>query len=109
MEQMKQKITTFYEALITLEDSIALYDEYKKKFHDIPTRENERLFKGMRDSIIQRFEYCTDFFWKILKLYLEDIEKVVLPSYSPREIIREAVTIKMISEREGSPRNFISL
>ena len=52
--------------------------------------------------MIQRFEYCTDLLWKLLKIYLEDIEKVDLPTYSPRGIIRQAVSIKTISEEQGS-------
>ena len=98
---MNQKLTTIHEALETLKESIELFREYEKIASDEPTRRNEQLFLGMRDSMIQRFEYCTDLFWKLLKVYLEEVEKVDIPTLSPRGVVRETVKVKTITESEG--------
>ena len=101
MEAITQKIKTFLEALATLEEGVKLFYEYNDLFDKEPTEKNEQLLRSMRDSMIQRFEYCTDLFWKITKIYLEDVEKVVLSVNSPRGVLREAVKTKILSETEG--------
>ncbi|HSC25311.1 MAG TPA: HI0074 family nucleotidyltransferase substrate-binding subunit [Candidatus Babeliales bacterium] len=101
MERINKKITLFLEALKTLEEGIALFYEYKIILDKQTTDKNEQLFTSMRDSMIQRFEYCTDLFWKLVKVYLEDVERIDLPVNSPRAILREAVKARILSEREG--------
>ena len=101
METVNKKIIVFSDALQTLEESVELFYEYKNIFDKQPTERNGRLFHSMRDSMIQRFEYCTDLFWKVAKIYLENIEKIDLPVNSPRVILREAVTARILSELEG--------
>jgi nucleotidyltransferase substrate binding protein (TIGR01987 family) len=101
MAQINQKLKVISDALDTLQKSINLYKEYKAIFNEFPNNKNEQFFMAMRDSMIQRFEYCVDLFWKVLRFYLEEIEKVTLPSYSPRGVIRETVKIKTLSEAEG--------
>jgi len=101
MERIKNKIAVFLEALATLHEGISLFDKYEDIFSRKATLENEQLFKAMRDSAIQRFEYCADLFWKIVKIYLEDIEKIHLSINSPRAILREAVIARLLSELEG--------
>ena len=51
--------------------------------------------------MIRRFKFCTDLFWKTLKLYLEKTEKIDVSINSPRGIIREATKARVISEEEG--------
>ncbi|MCG2724884.1 MAG: nucleotidyltransferase substrate binding protein [Elusimicrobia bacterium] len=41
----------------------------------------------VRDSAIQRFEFCADLAWKTLKAYLE--EKKGLVSHSPKDCFRQ--------------------
>lgn len=101
MERINEKIADYLDALKTLQDSVELFYEYKKLFEKDSTDRNERLFTSMRDSMIQRFEYCTDLLWKVLKLYLEEIEKIDLPINSPRIIVREAVAARILTESEG--------
>ncbi len=102
MERISEKITDYLDALKTLQKGVELFYEYKKVFEIEPTEKNEYLFASMRDSMIQRFEYCTDLFWKVLKLYLEEVENIDVPINSPRVIIREAVTARILTESEGS-------
>ena len=101
METVNQKLTVLFEALETLVKGIALFNKYEDIVIVSSTEENEELLVATRDSMIQRFEYCTDLFWKTLKLYLEDTEKIDVSINSPRGIIREATKAKVISEDEG--------
>ncbi len=65
------------------------------------TQSDKELFITARDSMIQRFEYCSDLLWKIIKMYLEEIEKINLQITSPRGIVREAIKINVIKEKDG--------
>ena len=91
----------FLKALKTLEDSIELFGQYESFFIEKSTQKNRQLFLAMRDSMIQRFKYCTHLFWKVLKVYLEDVEKIALETFSPRGVVRDAVKARLISEDEG--------
>jgi nucleotidyltransferase substrate binding protein (TIGR01987 family) len=73
----------FSEALRTLEEVIVLY-----KIGD----------NIIRDSMIQRFEYTVEAFWKMLKSYLHE-EKGV-ESTTPKSIIRECRNTGLLSEEE---------
>ncbi len=101
MEKVTKKIAVLGDALETLRDSIDLFRECEATAIKNPTPRNKKFALGMRDSVIQRFEYCTDLFWKVLKFYLEDIEKVAVGVASPRGVIRAAVTARVIIEAEG--------
>ncbi len=101
MGKIEQKLNTFLEALETLKEGIGLFREYQSLVSKNASQKNEQLFVAVRDSIIQRFEYCTDLFWKLLKTYLEEVEKVEVTTNSPRGIVRTAVQVKIISEDEG--------
>lgn len=101
METVNQKLMSLFEALETLAEGIQLFDEYADIAIASPTIRNEKVALGMRDSVIQRFEYCTDLFWKSLKFYLEITEKIDVTINSPRGIIREATKAKFLSEDEG--------
>ena len=91
MENIKKKLATLQSALDTLKDGIERVD--------IAYEEKEGWELTARDSMIQRFEYCTDLLWKMLKVYLEEVENVKLESTSPKGIIREAVQIRILSEQ----------
>ncbi len=102
MAKVNEKLKVMQEALGTLKESIPLFKEYKKKYENEPNKVNEQLMEATRDSMIQRFEYCTDLLWKLFKIYLEEVEKIALTSTSPRGIIRESVSIRAIPEKEGN-------
>jgi nucleotidyltransferase substrate binding protein (TIGR01987 family) len=102
VEKVIEKIADFLEVLKTLEDILKVFFEYKALYTAHPTEKNEQFFLIVRDATIQRFEYCTDFIWKVLKVYLEDVEKVHVESFSPRAVVRETVSAGFISESEGS-------
>jgi nucleotidyltransferase substrate binding protein (TIGR01987 family) len=54
----------------------------------------------IRDSIIKRFEYCIDSFWKFLKIYLEEIQKIDVKLASPREILRLSLQDDVVTKAE---------
>jgi nucleotidyltransferase substrate binding protein (TIGR01987 family) len=99
MEKINEKILDFLKALKTLEEGIELFDKYENILNEKFTHENEQLLKSMRDSLIQRFEYCTDFFWKLAKVYQES-EGINLSINSPKFILREAVKVRILSEAD---------
>ena len=101
MEEVKKKIKTLLDALKTLQDGIEYFYECEQAFDNSPDKHNERAFLSARDSIIQRFEYCIDLFWKVIKVCL-DSEKIDIPIVSSRGIIREAVRARFLSEDEGT-------
>ena len=97
MAKIAQKLVVIEKALASLKRSVFLYEKVKTSI--LPGNEENLLMA--RDSMIQRFEYCTDLLWKVLKLYMEEIEKVNLEIVSPRGVIREVVKSKLLSEVEG--------
>jgi len=52
----------------------------------------------VRDATIQRFEYCFEITWKLLKEYLKSKEGIVCTS--PKSCFREAFSIKILSKEE---------
>lgn len=102
MERVVEKITDFLDALKTLEDILKVFNEYKNIYASHPTAKNEQFFLIVRDATIQRFEYCTDLIWKVLKIYLEDVEKGLVESFFPRGVIRAVLNGGFISEPEGT-------
>lgn len=49
----------------------------------------------LRDSKIQRFEYCSELFWKMLRLYL--LQEKGLKITAPKEILRQCHIEKLFS------------
>lgn len=93
MERLTLKITIFCKALKTLEDSFTVLEKARKN-HDTT------FIMSAQDSVIKRFEYSYDFFWKIIKLYLE--EKYNLSDInSPRSVFRASVKQGLCTEAEG--------
>ncbi len=58
-----------------------------------------RYYDNFRDSVIQRFEYSIDGFWKYLNLYLVGRGVQVKPA-TPKVVFRELFKINLISEEE---------
>jgi nucleotidyltransferase substrate binding protein (TIGR01987 family) len=92
MEKIKDRYNTALQTLITLKEALD-----KLKSGKVP----EEYIIEVRDSVIQRFEYSIDTFWKFLKVYLQDHLKVTLEATVPRAIIREALTANLLSEQDS--------
>lgn len=52
----------------------------------------------IRDSIIQRFEYSVELFWKMIKEYLYEYENIEVKS--PNQTIREGRNVNIFTETE---------
>ena len=64
-----------------------------------PKVDYEDEYRTYRDSVVQRFEYTIDLFWKYLKNYLE-VAQVVTGLKIPSEVMREAFSLRLLSEEE---------
>lgn len=84
MTKLENKYTAFNTALERLKEAIDLYNE----------QENPVLL----DGTIQRFEFCVELGWKLLKEYLE-FEKIG-EFNSPRSTIKECFSIGLIEDAE---------
>lgn len=100
MEKINQKMAALSDAFKSLHKSIELFYEYTHLFTHEPLEKNKDLLMSMRDSMIQRFEYSTDLFWKVIKIYLEE-QGINVPIISPRAILREGIRVRLLSEHEG--------
>lgn len=93
MERLKESLFYLDKALQTLDDSFEVVEIAKQIG-------NDKLLQATYDSMIQRFEYCYENFWKFLKLYLKimyDLDEI----HSPKGIFREWVKIKLCTEHQG--------
>ncbi len=71
------------------------------KKSDLTEHEALRRCNAFRGNVTQSLEFCTEGFWKYLKIILEDVEKVPLSSTTPRSITRTAVEHRLIDEEEA--------
>lgn len=90
MESLEYRYEDALDALATLKEVL----EY------IENPEYEAMYKVLRDSCIQRFEYSIDTFCKLLRLYLQDRRKVVFEIISPRATIKAAFDEALIEKAE---------
>jgi nucleotidyltransferase substrate binding protein (TIGR01987 family) len=96
-----------YESLISalnaLEEAIDNFENFKNSKNKLAFEfmNNEALSKTFRDSLIQRFEFCSDLFWKYLKKYLDEIVKTPSEINGPGPVIRVACKAKIISELDA--------
>lgn len=100
--EINKNITVQLEALETLKECIDVFYEYEDILDKQPSDKNEKFFKITRDSLIQRFEYSIDLFWRVTRTYLIEIEKMDVVVQSPRGIIRDAIKAGIFSEEEGN-------
>jgi nucleotidyltransferase substrate binding protein (TIGR01987 family) len=90
VETIEKRYKIVLQSLATLHEAINLLNDPQYK----------QIYKSLRDSAIQRFEYSIDTFWKFLKIYMQEKNKILLEAATPRIILREAVNASIISEDE---------
>ncbi len=79
---MAVSITEYEKALISLEEALVAHPLET----DIPTQ------KMIRDSCIQRFEFCVELAWKTA------LKKLGLPSTAPKPAIRDLAKAGLIAD-----------
>lgn len=101
MENLTHKYNNLKNALNTLQEAVNNFSEFEtihKQKYSI--RDQEKMYRVFRDSLIQRFEYTTDLFWKYLKSYIEHKE-LLTNIISPATAIAQACSFGLITEMEG--------
>ena len=73
-------------------------EQFEKAFLSLKRALDQERNEFVRDSIIQRFEFCTEMMWKALKYYL--LEKNGIEVKSPKEAMREARNLGLLKEKE---------
>lgn len=68
------------------------------KKRDIPKEFQEQVEESIRESVIKRFEFCYDSFWKSLSKYLETAGDGSLVGSSPKAIFRKAHEAGLIDQ-----------
>jgi nucleotidyltransferase substrate binding protein (TIGR01987 family) len=90
VEKLTKKKQQTLAALKTLEEAIHKLSQLKK---------DDFFYPEVRDSVIKRFEYSIDTFWKFLRIYLEE-KHGVIPPVSPKGVFKVALDTQVISDQE---------
>lgn len=96
---MKQK--QLLKALGTLEDSLKLLEKITLQTVACGNEySREQLYLAFKDSVIQRFEFCSELFWKYVKIYLEHITQSTEYN-APIPVIRHACAVGVLPEEDA--------
>ncbi len=90
MEEIKYRYNQIVKAVDTMKESLELITENVDK----------GVHRAYQDSVIQRFKYTTDIFWKFLKLLLQKKGGIDIQINAPRDILQEAYNIKLLSQEQ---------
>lgn len=101
MDKLSQKYQKITQALKTLEKSVATFTIFTKEGKSYnPHMDYEEEYRSLRDSMIQRFEYSVDLFWKYLKKDLE-VKHLTPEIKAPADAIRKSYATGLITEAES--------
>jgi len=89
VERLNLRLSVLSKALDRFKDALDLFKTID---------ESEKIYSHIRDSVIQRFEFSVDIFWKCLKDYLGLKHKINLAS--PRSVMKECFAQRIIDEEE---------
>lgn len=101
MDKLEQKQQKLARALATLEKAIDTFGRSVREGKSYnPHLDYEEERRSYRDSLVQRFEYSVDIFWKFLRKYLES--KNILPDIKiPGEVVRACHAVGALGEEES--------
>lgn len=91
MEVVNERLITALKALDRLRNTLEKVnkDQYALDFDE------------MRDSLIQRFEFSMDTFWKFLNTYLQEVQGIYFEGFpSPRSTFKAALQNGFLTEEE---------
>lgn len=100
IEQVKRKYFVLQQALKTLEEALHSYQVVRQGDANLTIIPRDILIKHLRDSVIQRFEYCFDAEWKYLKVYLEAVLGLGIDLIGPSSVFRECLKARLLVEDE---------
>jgi len=76
-------------------------DKFGHTLQKFETKDNQFIeYDELRDSLIQRFEFSVDTFWKFLMLYITDDLKVIIEQASPKQVFQKALELKLLTPNE---------
>jgi nucleotidyltransferase substrate binding protein (TIGR01987 family) len=102
MEKLEIKGDQLVQALMTLQKSIENFKKIEQSKESISSYISyDDAYRMARDSMVQRFEYCTDLFWKYLKKKSEAVTGSQFEFAAPTPVVRHAYSIGLISEDEA--------
>jgi nucleotidyltransferase substrate binding protein (TIGR01987 family) len=102
MEDVKIKFEVLTKALVRFEEAIAFFQKIKSLNPTLVRDfDYELLYQATRDSVIQRFEFSVELFWKYLKIYLGNVKNVKLEINTPKDVMREGCKARILSEQEA--------
>ncbi len=103
MDKLKLKYKVLSSAIESLNKAINFIEKIQKleSQGQIQNFEYETLYLAARDSLIQRFEFTIDLFWKYLRVYLEKVKKVTPKTNTPADTIREGCSARIITEEDS--------
>lgn len=101
MDKLEEKRRQLLQALDTLDTSIRIYKNMQdKEIKSCIFESLDDMQRIVRDSMIQRFEYCCELFWKYIKRYLDGVQ--IPPEFNaPAPVIRTAFSAGILNEVEG--------
>ena len=100
IDQVKRKHFMLQRALKTLEEALHSYQVVLQGDVNMSIIPRDILVKHLRDSLIQRFEYCFDAEWKFLKMYLEAMLGIKMDFIGPSSVLRECFKARLLNESE---------
>ena len=102
MGGLEYKRKNLSQALVRFQEAIKFYQYgLEGKVNKIGPIETEDLVLALRDSMIQRFEFTIELFWKFLKSYLEEVGGVVVTPATPRATVLAATKAALLAEAEA--------
>lgn len=108
MEKVESKYESLNRALASLKKAIDDYQKVEKfteeEKNELSQKSNiyyEDYLVSLRDSLVKRFEFTVELFWKYLKIYLEKVALFQIEAISPKNITRTACKAKLITEEDA--------
>ncbi len=95
MEKLKERYDNLLKAYSRLNHMINRFLEFSHKMQP-KTCVDEDDCLAFRDAMIQRFEFCFDLTWKLLKIYLENNYGIEVAS--PKKVFQECIKQNLVPE-----------
>ncbi len=104
METIAAKYKSLNNALKRFKEAINYFEDAKEKHNKLNLGDDEDIaYTVARDSIVHRFEFTIELFWKYVRLYLEERGGVdVVEINMPRDVIRMACQSRLMSEEQAA-------
>lgn len=102
MDSLIAKHRQLLQALTALDESISLFKRLcARQKGAIDEYGYDQVYRAFRESMIQRFEFCTELFWKYVKMYTELIAEQTTEYNAPAPVIRAAFSAGVLNEQEA--------